>query len=143
MTPHDKFAALLKDDGIKFFSAKEVFYLGDSNDRLRLNSIPAEWMWERILPTLHFLDAVRARAGRLRLTSIYRNAAYNRAVGGARNSQHAQFRACDIQPLDVSVRDLWDIMIDERRLRKFAGGLGRYRTFCHADCRGSMATWTG
>jgi uncharacterized protein YcbK (DUF882 family) len=141
MTDTQKFQRLLKGEGIKYFSASEVFFLGASNARFKNNSIPPEHMWENILPTLRFLDAVRGRVGRLRLSSIYRNPAYNRSVGGARNSQHLFFRACDVQPLDASVRNLWDACVDERRLQNFMGGLGRYPGFVHVDCRGSKATW--
>jgi uncharacterized protein YcbK (DUF882 family) len=141
MTDTQKFAQLLKAEGIKYFTAREVFFLGDSNGRLKLNSTPPEHMWQSIIPTLRFLDAVRERVGPLRLSSIYRNDRYNRAVGGARFSQHRFFTAADVVPLRATVAELWSAAIDERRKRNFMGGLGRYRTFIHVDSRGSKATW--
>jgi uncharacterized protein YcbK (DUF882 family) len=141
MTDTQKFAQLLKAEGIKYFTAREVFFLGDSNGRLKLNSTPPERLWHHIIPTLRFLDAVRERVGPLRLSSIYRNERYNKAVGGALHSQHKRFTACDVVPLRASVQQLWDACIDERRRQNFLGGLGRYRSFVHVDCRGSKATW--
>jgi hypothetical protein len=141
MTPTQKFAAILRSEKIKYFSAREAFFLGASNARFKNNTIPEEYLWDNIIPTLKFLDTARERVGRLQLSSIYRNAAYNRSVGGARNSQHLAFRACDVQPLDTSVQDLWNVCVDIRRKLDFQGGLGRYNTFVHVDCRGSKATW--
>jgi hypothetical protein len=136
-----RFQKELKEEGIKYFTAKEVFFLGESNTRLKLNSIPPEVIWPSIIPTLKFLDTVRERAGRIRLVSIFRDEAYNRAIGGARFSQHRFFRAADAHPLECSPRELWDICVDERRKQNFKGGLGRYNTFVHVDCRGTKATW--
>jgi uncharacterized protein YcbK (DUF882 family) len=141
MTDTQKFAQLLKAEGIKHFTAREVFFLGDSNGRLKLNSTPPERLWRHIIPTLRFLDAVRERVGPLRLSSVYRNDRYNKAVGGALHSQHKRFTACDVVPLRASVGDLWAACVDERRKQNFLGGLGRYRSFIHVDCRGSKATW--
>jgi hypothetical protein len=59
MTDTQRFAQLLKREGIKYFTAREVFFLGDSNVRLKLNSTPPERLWHHIIPTLRFLDAVR------------------------------------------------------------------------------------
>jgi hypothetical protein len=141
MTDTQKFAQLLKAEGIKYFTAREVFFLGDSNGRLKLNSTPPERLWHNIIPTLRFLDAVRERVGPLRLISIYRNERYNKAVGGVPPSQHKRFTAADVVPLRASVADLWAACVDERRKQNFMGGLGRYRSFVHVDCRGSKATW--
>jgi len=141
MTDTQRFAQLLKREGIRYFSAREVFFLGDSNGRLKLNSTPPERLWHHIIPTLRFLDAVRERVGPLRLISIYRNERYNKAVGGVPPSQHKRFTACDVVPLRASVADLWAACVDERRRQNFMGGLGRYRSFVHVDCRGSKATW--
>jgi hypothetical protein len=141
MTPTQKFAKILRSEKIRHFTATEVFFLGGSNARFKNNEIPPEYLWDNILPTLHFLDAVRDRVGRLRLSSIYRNPAYNRSVGGARNSQHVAFRACDVQALESQNAVLWDACVALRRERNFLGGLGRYNSFVHVDCRGSKATW--
>jgi uncharacterized protein YcbK (DUF882 family) len=144
MTPAQltaKFQRELKEEGIRHFTAKEVFFLGESNTRLKLNAIPPEEIWPRIIATLQFLDTIREQVGRLRLLSIYRNAAYNRAIKGASNSQHVQFRAADVHPFDCSVSTLWRACIEERQNQNFQGGLGRYSTFVHVDCRGSKATW--
>lgn len=45
------------------------------------------------------LERLRALDGRpLKIVSGYRSAAYNRRIGGARNSQHIYGRAADILP---------------------------------------------
>jgi uncharacterized protein YcbK (DUF882 family) len=71
------------------------------------------------------------------ITSGYRSPDYNRRVGGARNSYHVRGMAADIQ-----VRG-----IDPARVYAYCdqafktGGVGKYKTFTHVDCRNSRARW--
>jgi uncharacterized protein YcbK (DUF882 family) len=132
---------MLDEAGIRFFTAKEAFYLGDSNGRLRLNTVPPKNLWPRIIPTLRTLDMARERVGRLRLSSVYRSPSYNRAVGGVSSSQHVQFRAADVVPMDTSVARLHSVLSELRRAGRWVGGLGSYPNFVHVDTRGYNSSW--
>jgi hypothetical protein len=134
-----KMQAMLDEAGVRYFTAEEALFLGASNARLKLNTIPPESMWRNILPTLLVLDLVREQVGALSLLSIYRNGAYNHAVGGARGSIHMQFRACDVRPLACPVDRLHRAVLRLRDESIFLGGVGRYPGFVHVDTRGVNA----
>lgn len=141
MTDLDHFQELLTKEGIKYFTAEEVFFKGGSDSRLKLNSHPPKELWPKIIPTLKVLDQLRQKVGRLKITSGYRNQAYNRAIGGEKNSYHQHFIACDVIPLDAGVVTLWKAASELRKQGGFKGGLGRYSSFVHVDTRGYNATW--
>jgi uncharacterized protein YcbK (DUF882 family) len=143
MTDLQKFAKLLKDEGIRYFTAKEVFFLGGSNEKLKLNSTPPQELWKNILPTLRVVDEAREIVGKIRLSSIYRNQVYNRRIGGARFSTHMNFNACDCDPLECSPAELYNVFLALRREGKFAGGIGLYKSFVHVDTRGTNSNWKG
>lgn len=70
------------------------------------------------------------------ITSGYRPPAVNRAVGGARNSQHLYFRAIDMIPMNGDFRKLWDVL----KASQFSGlgdavFMGKNKGFFHADIR--------
>ena len=48
----------------------------------------------------HLLEPAREVVGSIIINSGYRNEAYNRQVGGVRNSQHLLGQAADIRPKD-------------------------------------------
>jgi hypothetical protein len=137
------FQALLDKQGIRYFSAKELFYLGASNADLQLNSIPPRELWTNIIPAAHALDVVRMRLGKpIRILSAYRNEAYNRAIGGERNSFHTRFMALDFTA-DAPTHELARLAKAVRKDGIFSGGIGIYRSFIHIDCRGYSANWNG
>jgi hypothetical protein len=82
---------------------------------------------------------VRDRFGSpIRITSGYRPPHVNRAVGGARNSQHLYFRALDMVPLNGEYRRLWEVI----KASEFTGlgdavFMGRNKGFFHGDIRPS------
>jgi uncharacterized protein YcbK (DUF882 family) len=91
-----------------------------------------------VISLARLLQAFRSRIGRpVVLTSVYRNADYNAAIGGAANSQHIQFRAADFVVPGFSSPLHWASVL--RELREggvFAGAIGTYAGFVHVDTRG-------
>lgn len=137
-----EFQKLLDRQGIKHFSADEVFYLGASNSHLKCNSIPPEAIWSNIIPTLYAADAIRERLGvPIKILSAYRNEAYNKAVGGAKNSMHTRFMALDITA-KIPIPELTRIAKQVRDEKIFSGGIGVYTGFVHIDC-GPLRNWRG
>jgi uncharacterized protein YcbK (DUF882 family) len=138
-----EFQSFLDRNGIEFFSAKEVLYLGASNAWLKLNSTPEPSLWPNILPALSAADELRRRLGKpIQILSAFRNPAYNRAIGGARNSQHTQFRALDLTA-KVPIPELAALAKQIRTEKIFTGGLGIYPGFIHLDSRPTNADWRG
>ena len=108
---------------------------------------PPEWVEGRLRPLCEALEALRERLGGrpVRVLSGYRSGAYNRAVGGARASQHLEGRAAD-----VTVRGRSPEEVLAAALALYAegvariGGLGLYPGFVHLDVRpGRLVRWGG
>ena len=138
-----EFQSFLDRNRIQFFTAREVLFLGASNAWLKLNTAPDPSLWPNILPALAAADELRRRLGRpVQILSAYRNPSYNRAIGGARNSQHAQFRALDLTA-KVPIPELAKLAKQIRTEKIFTGGLGTYPGFIHLDSRPTNADWRG
>lgn len=81
------------------------------------------------------------------ILSAYRSPAYNRAIGGARHSQHVEGRALDLRPpAGWTVDRFYAVIVglaqgDVPDVR----GIGKYRTFVHVDIRPTtlLARWNG
>mgnify|MGYP004539617063 CR=1 FL=1 len=94
------------------------------------------------------LQAIREHFGKpITITSGYRTAAHNAAVGGAKSSQHLLGRAADIQVAGVSVED---VAAYAESLMPAWGGVGRYPVkagratgWVHVDTRADKARWRG
>ena len=87
---------------------------------------------------LDALQRLRDELGRpIIVVSAYRSPEHNRKVGGARNSYHVRGMAADIQVRGVSPEDVYTFC-DEAFPK---GGVGKYSTFTHIDCRGYKARW--
>lgn len=76
------------------------------------------------------------------ITSGYRSPAHNKAIGGAKFSQHVEGKAADIKcskytPAQVHAAILH--LIGEKKMKQ--GGLGLYNSWVHYDTRGTEARW--
>lgn len=72
---------------------------------------------------------------KIKIHSAYRCPAYNKNVGGAKESQHTFGTATDIEAENVPIPDL------HRLCCQIFDGVGLYDTFVHADSRGYEARW--
>lgn len=133
------FQRLLDEAGVRYFDADEVFFRGARDARLQLNTDPPRSLWPSLLAVTKVADEARHRIGRpLRINSAYRNAAYNRAIGGASASIHMRGGALDLSGSPVTMRRILRELRDEGL---FKGGIGRYSTFTHVDVRGKNVDW--
>jgi hypothetical protein len=133
------FQKLLDEAGVRYFTADEVFFRGARDARLQLNTDPPRSLWPSLLAVTRVADEARHRLGKpLRINSAYRNAAYNRAIGGASASIHMRGGALDLSGSPVTLRRILREMRDEGL---FKGGIGRYPTPTHVDVRGKNVDW--
>jgi zinc D-Ala-D-Ala carboxypeptidase len=94
------------------------------------------------------LETIREHLGDkpIRIVSGYRTAAYNRAIGGARRSQHVEGRAVDFTVQGVTPARVHSAVLALYQAGAIGiGGLGRYPTFTHIDVRSGsrLARWEG
>lgn len=91
------------------------------------------------LDTIEVLELIREYFGKpITINSGCRCPEYNKAVGGAPNSQHLKGKAADIVVKDIesiTVADYIDNMFPDSL------GLGRYNSFTHIDTRENKARW--
>ena len=94
------------------------------------------------------LQAIREHFNKpITITSGYRTAAHNAAVGGAKSSQHLLGRAADIQVAGVSVEDVASyaeaLMPDWGGVGRYPVKAGRATGWVHVDTRADKARWRG
>lgn len=111
---------------------------------------PDEWRADRASRLAETFEAIRATlGGPIYINSAYRTSAYNRAVGGAKQSQHVFGRALDLRHPALPAVDVFTAIraMQQRDELPHLGGLGRYKSFVHIDVRpkrdGRVAVWSG
>ena len=78
----------------------------------------------------------------ININSGYRSPEHNKAIGGAKNSQHVLGKAADIWIKGITPNELAkgiQTLIDAGKISE--GGIGVYDTFTHYDIRGTKARW--
>ena len=104
-----------------------------------MNRWPTEkWEVDNAKRLAQVFGEVRKKYGSpIIITSGFRPEAVNRAVHGARYSQHILFKALDLQPTDANFRKLLQALKDTPRVK--AIGRGERRGFLHMDIRDNNA----
>lgn len=89
------------------------------------------------------LQVLRDELGEpVRINSGYRSPAYNKKIGGVKNSQHLRATAADITVKSKTPRQVKAII--ERLIKAgkmHNGGIGLYPGFVHYDVRRTPARW--
>ncbi len=117
----------------KYFSVREV----TNADRRRIPQ--RDDIRSNVLLLAKELDKIRDDWGSaIGVTSWYRPEPINRAVGGARNSQHITGRAADIYPVQGNIFE-FQKWLDARWDK--ALGYGAKKGFCHVDLRTGKIRW--
>lgn len=93
------------------------------------------------------LQAIREHFGKpITITSGYRTAAHNAAVGGAKSSQHLLGKAADIQVADTTVEAVAayaeSLMPDWGGVGRYPVKAGRAKGWVHVDTRPNKSRWT-
>ena len=93
------------------------------------------------------LQCIREHFGKpVHITSGYRTAEHNAAVGGSKSSQHLLGRAADIQVAGVSVEDVAayaeSLMPDWGGVGRYPVKAGRTKGWVHVDTRAKKSRWT-
>lgn len=90
---------------------------------------------------LELLEKIRLKTGPLIINSGYRCPSHNKNIGGSPSSQHLEGTASDIRPISggFKVNKVYTVSNDLNP----HGGVGKYNTFIHVDCRGYRSRWNG
>lgn len=104
--------------------------------------VPIEYL-NNAMKLLDNLQVLRDYLGEpVRINSGYRSPAYNKAIGGAKNSQHMKATAADItvkSKTPKQVKAIIEKLIKEGKMHN--GGIGLYPGFVHYDVRRIPARW--
>lgn len=97
----------------KYFSLKEMTATSQ-----KLPNMPETWEeFSNLRDTALLLDELREKFGQgIRVTSGFRSAAVNAAVGGSKTSAHRKGMAADIQPWKNTKKNMLDLALICREL---------------------------
>ncbi|MBR5808913.1 MAG: DUF882 domain-containing protein [Clostridia bacterium] len=110
------------------FTVKE-FACKDGSDKILVDS-----------ELVSVLQKIRDHFGKaITINSAYRNASYNKKVGGVSNSQHTKGTAADIVVSGILPSDVAKYA---EHLLQGKGGIGLYPGFVHIDTRSKRSRWT-
>lgn len=85
------------------------------------------------------LQTIREHFGKpIGINSAYRTPSYNKKIGGSPKSQHMNGSAADIVVKGVKPDEVYNYC--DKTFTKW-GGVGRYGTFVHIDCRWQVTRW--
>ena len=122
----------LKKDGSKKLSQNftvSEFACKDGSDKVLIDTALVD-----------VLQKIRTHFGKaVTINSAYRNAAYNRKVGGVSNSQHVKGTAADICISGVAPAEIAKYA---EHIMPSKGGIGLYSDFVHVDVRTNRSRWT-
>ncbi len=139
----------LEAHGVVNFTAEEICPVGKTHKTATLYAPPPEFILNSLKLIEGPLDWIRWYEGSapVGVNSWFRSEAYNRSVGGGKNSIHLTGGAADITkrrwtPLRIALAFAHDYPMAEQL------GIGLYPTFVHVDIRGMIgrrapARWTG
>lgn len=142
------FAGFIQGLNLRYFKPYEFLVMGHQHSNPNspaygLNAKPDPKLWPNIAETARVLDSLRELMGApISTLSVYRTKPYNKAIGGAKASQHMDFNAVDFVVKSNSSPADWAAAL--RNLRQdnfFKGGIGTYNSFVHVDTRGTNADW--
>lgn len=129
----------LKDHDIESFTATEITLLRSWGK----NHVPSKDLWPNIIPTLAVAEIIRAAWAelvddpRIRVNSGIRPDDYNRYVGGGESSEHKEFKALDLSPMNGMISKFKMVVVAVVTSLRLCGewniGLGIYNTFIHID----------
>lgn len=131
---------------VKILAIKTYSLKKDGNTKLSENFIVKEFACkdgsDKILidtELVKVLQKIRDHFGKpITINSAYRNATYNKKIGGASKSQHILGTASDIVVKGVAplkVAQYAESLLDN------SGGIGLYKTFTHVDVRTKKVRW--
>ncbi|MDM7954936.1 D-Ala-D-Ala carboxypeptidase family metallohydrolase [Blastomonas sp.] len=146
---HAAFAEFVTGLNLRFFKPYEFLVTGGRHSdphspAFGKNTLPPRELWSNMARTAQVLDAFRLRIGApVRITNAYRSPEYNRAIGGAKNSQHMKFNALDFVVEGGSTVGQWvrTLRVIRNEEQMFKGGIGQYSSFAHVDTRGVNVDW--